>query len=138
MSLTLSEAPRWTSRLFSHSSLLLSASHRLSSSVHSAAKGVLEFDLAHPLNQGGQLNLQQWGFNLTTARLVLEPFFLLSLFPSFTSFIFFFGGGAAPAADGSFQARGRIGAATASLHHRTLDPSHICDRHCSLWQQRIL
>ena len=39
---------------------------------------------------------------------------------------------ATPAAYGSFQARGRIGAAAMQ------DPSHICNLHHSLWQCWIL
>ena len=43
---------------------------------------------------------------------------------------------AAPAAYESSQARGQIGAAAASLHHRDL--SCICDLHHSSWQRHIL
>ena len=45
---------------------------------------------------------------------------------------------ARPEAYRSSQAKGRIGAAAASLHMATLDPSHICDQCCSLQQCWIL
>ena len=47
---------------------------------------------------------------------------------------------AAPAADGSCWARGRIGAAAASLCHATAIShlSHICNLHCSSWQRLII
>ena len=47
---------------------------------------------------------------------------------------------AAPVAHGSCQARGRIGAATASLHHSTAMQEQSCffDLHPSSWQRWIL
>ena len=57
----------------------------------------------------------------------------------FIFFAFFFFFRATPTAYGSSQAKGRIGAVAASLHHSTTmwDPSHICDLHHSSQQCRI-
>ena len=54
-------------------------------------------------------------------------------------FLLFFFFRATPTAYGSSQAKGRIGAVAASLHHSTTmwDPSHICDLHHSSQQCRI-
>ena len=52
--------------------------------------------------------------------------------------IFFFFFRAAPTAYGSLQARGRIGASAAGLHHNGGSKLHICDLHHSSWQCRIL
>ena len=48
--------------------------------------------------------------------------------------------GAAPAAYGGSQVRGRIGAVAAGLHPATAtwDPNHICDLHHSSRQGQIL
>ena len=45
---------------------------------------------------------------------------------------------AAPVAYGSSQAGGQIGAAGGATATATLDLSHICDLHFSLWQCWIL
>ena len=49
---------------------------------------------------------------------------------------FFFLLMATPVAYGRFQARGQIGAAAEAYDTATgtLDPSHFCNLHCSLWQ----
>ena len=52
----------------------------------------------------------------------------------------FLGGGSAPVAYGSFQARGQLGAAAASLRysHINTGPGHFCDLHHSSRQCQTL
>ena len=55
-------------------------------------------------------------------------------------FIFCLFLGPHPTAHGSSQARGRIRAAAAGLHHSNSNTrsKHICDLHCNSWQHQIL
>ena len=73
------------------------------------------------------------GFSVVKVRVYpkLAFFFLFSFF-----FFFFFG---APAAYGSSQARGLIGAAAEAYATATAktDPSHIYNLHCTLWQRQM-
>ena len=74
--------------------------------------------------------------------LILYPHFVLCLefLSQPTSLLVFFWGEGAPAAYGSFQVRGLIGAAAAGLHHShsNQDPSLVCDLHHSSQQRQIL
>ena len=79
----------------------------------------------------GDLGRRQWA-------LVSVP--LLVMFVLFCFVLFFVFSRAAPMAHGGSQARGRIRAVAAGLHHglRTSDPSHIWDLHHSSWQHQTL
>ena len=84
-----------------------------------------------------------WTFHVNGIRDHMVLCICILSFTMMLFYLFFWGGvflGPHPLAHGGSQARGRIGAVAAHLHHsrETRDPSHVCNLHHSSWQRWIL
>ena len=94
------------------------------------------------MDNGRQEKLSTWIRGDDSLHLPTHPFSnpeptMVIAFIYFLYFLLFM---VTAAAYGSSQARGRIGAIAAGLHHScsNADLSHVCDLHSSSWQHQIL